>query len=155
MLPCRWEACKAGHDDCIELLLKHGGRCVGGAGQCQGGWALGAGWRCAHHALSVQLAQQCARPMCLLPPGLPPCSLGKQGVDEASLLCTCVFSGELALLRRLMRAGADMDVGDYGASFAPRSTLQTCSCPPAQAGCALCPAVPPPSPPAVATHRTL
>jgi hypothetical protein len=41
------------------------------------------------------------------------CSLGKEGVDEASLLCTCVFNGELSLLRRLLRAGARPDSGDY------------------------------------------
>jgi ankyrin repeat protein len=41
------------------------------------------------------------------------CSVGKEGVDEAFLLCTCVFSGELGLLRRLLRAGAHTDAGDY------------------------------------------
>lgn len=40
-------------------------------------------------------------------------SVGKEGVDEAFLLCTCVFSGELGLLRRLLRAGAHTDAGDY------------------------------------------
>ena len=40
-------------------------------------------------------------------------SLGKQGVDEASLLCSAVFAGEQALLRRLLRAGAKPDTGDY------------------------------------------
>ncbi|PSC76146.1 potassium NKT2 [Micractinium conductrix] len=40
-------------------------------------------------------------------------SLGKQGVAAASMLCTCVFKGELSLLRRLLRAGAEADAGDY------------------------------------------
>lgn len=62
---CSWEAAKGGQDDCLELLLRRGGR------------------------------------------------LGRAGVDEASLLCQCVFSGELALLRRLLRAGAHPDAGDY------------------------------------------
>ena len=38
------------------------------------------------------------------------CSLGKEGVDEASLLCTCVFGGELSLLRRLLRARLEAGV---------------------------------------------
>ena len=40
-------------------------------------------------------------------------SLGKKGVEEAALLCTCVFDGDLRLLRRLLRAGAHVDAGDY------------------------------------------
>ncbi len=31
----------------------------------------------------------------------------------ASHLCTCVFEGDLPLLRRLITAGAPADVGDY------------------------------------------
>ena len=40
-------------------------------------------------------------------------SLGRSGVEEAALLCTCVFDGELGMLRRLLRAGAHVDTGDY------------------------------------------
>ena len=32
-------------------------------------------------------------------------------MDEAALLCTCVFNGEMALLRRLLRAGAHPNAG--------------------------------------------
>jgi len=31
----------------------------------------------------------------------------------AAQLCTCVFEGNLPLLRRLIRAGAAADAGDY------------------------------------------
>lgn len=34
-------------------------------------------------------------------------------MEAASLLCTCVYSGDLPLLRRLLRAGVDPDCGDY------------------------------------------
>ena len=34
-------------------------------------------------------------------------------MDEAALLCTCVYHGEMALLRRLLHAGAHVDSGDY------------------------------------------
>ncbi|KAL4458838.1 hypothetical protein ABPG75_013703 [Micractinium tetrahymenae] len=40
-------------------------------------------------------------------------SLCKEGGEEASLLCNCVFGGEFGLLRRLLRAGAHVDQGDY------------------------------------------
>lgn len=43
----------------------------------------------------------------------PPRSLCKEGGAEASLLCNCVFGGEYGLLRRLLRAGAHVDQGDY------------------------------------------
>lgn len=44
---------------------------------------------------------------------VPPHSLCKEGGEEASLLCNCVFGGEFGLLRRLLRAGAHVDQGDY------------------------------------------
>ncbi len=46
-------------------------------------------------------------------PCLPFRSLCKEGGEEASLLCNCVFGGEFGLLKRLLRAGAHVDQGDY------------------------------------------
>ena len=40
-------------------------------------------------------------------------TLARTGVEEAALLCTCVFDGELGLLRRLLHAGANVDASDY------------------------------------------
>ncbi|CAL8465533.1 g5069 [Coccomyxa elongata] len=40
-------------------------------------------------------------------------TLGQEAVAMASHLCTCVFEGDLPLLRRLITAGAPADVGDY------------------------------------------
>ncbi|BDA49938.1 probable potassium channel AKT2 [Coccomyxa sp. Obi] len=40
-------------------------------------------------------------------------TLGQEPVAMASHLCTCVFEGDLPLLRRLIAAGAPADVGDY------------------------------------------
>ena len=43
------------------------------------------------------------------------CRLGKEQdrIAMAAQLCTCVFEGNLPLLRRLIRAGAAADAGDY------------------------------------------
>ena len=62
------EACKHGHDDVIDVLVKAGG------------------------------------------------NLGKAESNHvmiANLLCTTVHSGDLKLLRRLLRAGADVNAADY------------------------------------------
>ncbi|KAK9903334.1 hypothetical protein WJX75_003130 [Coccomyxa subellipsoidea] len=40
-------------------------------------------------------------------------TLGQDRVAMASQLCTCVFEGDLPLLRRLVSAGAPADAGDY------------------------------------------
>lgn len=39
--------------------------------------------------------------------------LGKDGVDSASLMCRLVYEGDLKLLRRLLMAQVDVNVGDY------------------------------------------
>lgn len=43
------------------------------------------------------------------------CRLGREQdrIAMAAQLCTCVFEGNLPLLRRLIRAGAAADAGDY------------------------------------------
>ena len=58
----------------------------------------------------------------------------------AAQLCTCVFEGNLPLLRRLIRAGAAADAGDYdkrtalhiaaaeGNTAAVRAHLVACLC---------------------------
>lgn len=104
---CRWEACQHGHDDCVELLLAAGGR-----------WAAGHASSAAHPQLDPSCPDAGLRDVWLAATSRPsptsePSSLGKEGVDEASLLCTCVFAGELGLLRRLLRSGAHPDGGDY------------------------------------------
>jgi hypothetical protein len=35
-------------------------------------------------------------------------------VEQAAVLCTAVFDGDLPLLRRLIAAGVAVDSGDYG-----------------------------------------
>jgi hypothetical protein len=39
----------------------------------------------------------------------------KSSVEQAAVLCTAVFDGNLPLLRRLLTAGVSVDAGDYGA----------------------------------------
>ena len=43
-------------------------------------------------------------------------SLGgsKSSVEQAAVLCTAVFDGDLPLLRRLILSGVAVDSGDYG-----------------------------------------
>jgi ankyrin repeat protein len=36
-----------------------------------------------------------------------------KALEVASLLCSCVYLCDLPLLRRLVRAGADVNAGDY------------------------------------------
>lgn len=39
--------------------------------------------------------------------------LGSDGVEDASLLCTCVYEGNMPKLRRLLRAGLPVNAFDY------------------------------------------
>lgn len=39
--------------------------------------------------------------------------LQMSSITMSAHLCTCVFEGDLTLLRRLLRAGADPDAADY------------------------------------------
>ena len=39
----------------------------------------------------------------------------KSSVEQAAVLCTAVFDGNLPLLRRLIQSGVHVDAGDYGA----------------------------------------
>lgn len=126
-----WEACKGGHDDCIDLLRAKGAR-WGGAGGLPASLPP-------PFALSLTAFFQGLRGVCTYMPACHACHascrarrapaesnprprarraaprrrLGKQGVSEASLLCTAVFEGDLKLLRRLLRGGAHVDADDY------------------------------------------
>ena len=39
--------------------------------------------------------------------------LGFSGVKAATVLCTCVFDGDMPLLKRYLAAGVSIDAGDY------------------------------------------
>ena len=40
--------------------------------------------------------------------------LGEDVAKDASALCNAVFEGNLPYLRRLIKSGCDVDIGDYG-----------------------------------------
>jgi ankyrin repeat protein len=91
-------ACAKGHPDCAKLLL------AAGADPSQRD-ALG----------SCPLAEACAAGQddlveLLLAAGA---RLAGDPVADAARLCGCVFSGDLPLLRRLLRCGLAADAGDY------------------------------------------
>lgn len=97
------ETCAHGHDDILATLKRAGARrvCLPCVACCS------------------MLAKQCAPPF--NHPQLPimntrPCrSLDghKSSVEQAAVLCTAVFEGNLPLLRRLISAGCAVDAGDY------------------------------------------
>lgn len=55
---------------------------------------------------------------CIPPPNHPQAGASLDGkrteVEQAAMLCTAVFDGNLPLLRRLLHAGVGVDSGDYG-----------------------------------------
>lgn len=55
---------------------------------------------------------------CIPPPNHPQAGASLDGkrteVEQAAMLCTAVFEGNLPLLRRLLHAGVRVDSGDYG-----------------------------------------
>ncbi len=41
------------------------------------------------------------------------CSLNETHKQIAYVLCQCIFDGDMALMRRYIKAGVDIDIGDY------------------------------------------
>ena len=41
------------------------------------------------------------------------CSLNETHKQIAYVLCQCIFEGDMALMRRYIKAGVDIDIGDY------------------------------------------
>ncbi|KAL4435944.1 hypothetical protein ABPG77_000706 [Micractinium sp. CCAP 211/92] len=91
-------ACAKGFRETVQLLLEAGATV--NARDNFGGTAM---WEACQHGqddcMDILLQRQG--------------SLCKEGGEEASLLCNCVFGGEFGLLKRLLRAGAHVDQGDY------------------------------------------
>ena len=91
-------ACAKGHSECVTLLL-----------------AAGADATQKDNLGSSPLSEACAAGHddiinILLDAGA---WLAGDAVGDAARLCTCVFSGDLPQLRRLLRCGLTVDAGDY------------------------------------------
>ena len=41
------------------------------------------------------------------------CSLNETHSSMAEHLCQCIFTGDMALMRRYIKAGVDINMGDY------------------------------------------
>ena len=52
------------------------------------------------------------------------CRLGLTPVEAATRLCSCVFDGDLSLLKRYLMAGIDVNAGDYD----KRAALHIAAC---------------------------
>ncbi|KAK9840789.1 hypothetical protein WJX81_004819 [Elliptochloris bilobata] len=87
-----------GHTDVVEMLL--GAGADANLRDCLGGSALLGAAQAGHHATIDVLTAQGA-------------TLGLLGAEAAGRMCSCVHSGDLVLLRNLMRAGIDINAADY------------------------------------------
>lgn len=98
-----WDACRGGHDACIQILRRHGGRCE-------------TNYACFHTSVYHPARQICCQQRsCNLFDVvlLWHCRLVGHSAKNASVLCAAVADGDLMLLRRLLLAGADANDSDY------------------------------------------
>lgn len=112
------EACKYGHDELVTTLRKVrptlSCSCLPPSAQAEGPSSRAA----STVAMPPRAACPCAHPIpCHTPFSYRQAGASLDGhkspVEQAAVLCTAVFDGDLPQLRRLLRAGARVDAGDY------------------------------------------
>jgi len=91
-------AARRGHEDAIALLLRHGAK-----PNIMDGAKRTALWEacCGGHDAAIALLRDHGG------------TLGRTGAEEGAVLCNAVAEGDLKLLGRLLRAGADANARDY------------------------------------------
>ncbi|KAF6256108.1 hypothetical protein COO60DRAFT_1702472 [Scenedesmus sp. NREL 46B-D3] len=117
------EACYHGHNAIIDTLTAAGVRLAPAAACTAAGKAAPSGSSSSSSSTAIRFSMSGSSPRSSsTSSGLSDggCSSGQHSgsgtswaLQLASLLCNCVYECNLPLLRRLLRAGAPVDVGDY------------------------------------------